>query len=168
MFLPAGSKSSHQSRHHLCMADPAIEGLLSHYQSLVVQSTRTTYQAGVRALQEFCTHYATAAFPTSPLTYATSAATYVASQVLYKTIKVYLAGIWPEYLERGLEDPTKDEQLHLLCTGIKRSQGTQTHIHLPITINVLQTLCCDPSFPPLEERFLWAAFTQAFYGFFKS
>ena len=46
-----------------------------------------------------------------------------ACQVSYKTIKVYLAGIRLEHLERGLEDPTKDELLHLLCTGIKRSQG---------------------------------------------
>ena len=64
----------------------------------------------------------------------------MAKWVSYKTIKVYLAGIQLEHLNRGLEDLTKDELLHLLCTGIKRSQGTQTHNHFPITINVLQTL----------------------------
>ena len=64
----------------------------------------------------------------------------MASQVSYKTIKVYLAGIRLEHLERGLEDPTKDELLHLLCTGIKRSQGVSKPKQLPITINVLQTL----------------------------
>ena len=94
------------------------------------------------------------------------------SGVSYKTIKVYLAGIQLEHLERDLEDPTKDEVLHLLCTGIKRSQDTQSHTRLPITINVLKTLksqlCRDPSFSLLEKRWLWAAFTLAFYGFLKA
>ena len=88
----------------------------------------------------------------------------MASQVLYN-IKMYLVDIWLEHLERGLEDPTKDELLHVLCTGIKRSQGTQTHIYLPITINVLQTLKsqlhCDPPFLPFEKKLLWAPFTLA-------
>ena len=95
--------------------------------------------------------------------YATSC--YMASQVLYKTIKMYLADIWLEHLERGLEDPTKDELLHVLCTGIKRSQGIQTHTYLPITINFLQTLKlqlhCDPPFSPFEKKMLWAPFTLA-------
>ena len=55
----------------------------------------------------------------------------MARQVSYKTIKVYLAGIHLEHLERGFEDPTKDELMQLLCTGIKRSQGAQTHTCLP-------------------------------------
>ena len=151
------------------MADPALEGFLSCYQSLgVAQSTRRTYQTGVRALQQFCTQYAIAAFPASPLTLRYFCY-YMACQVSYKTIKVYLADIHLEHLERGLEDPTKDELLHLLCTGIKRSQGVRIHTRLPITINVLQTLksklCHDPSFSPLEKRLLWAAFTLAIYGF---
>ena len=96
----------------------------------------------------------------------------MACQVSYKTVKVYLAGIRLEHLERGFEDPTKDELLQLLCTGIKRSQGAQTRTHLPITITVLQTLksqlCLDSAFSPLEKRLLWAAFTMAFYGFLRA
>lgn len=154
------------------MADPALKRLLSYYQSLgVSQSTHRTYQAGVRALQQFCTQYAIAAFPASPLTLCYFCC-YMACQVSYKTIKVYLAGIRLEHLERGLEDPTQDELLHLLCTGIKRSQGTPIHTRLPITINVLQTLKSqlrrDSSFSPLEKRLLWAAFTLAFYGFLRA
>ena len=82
----------------------------------------------------------------------------MACQVSYKTIKVYLAGIRLEHLERGLEDPTNDELLHLLCTGIKRSQGVSKPKRLPITINVLQTLKLqlrnDSSLTPLEKRLL--------------
>ena len=93
----------------------------------------------------------------------------MACQVSYKTIKVYLADIRLEHLERGFEDPTKDE---LLCTGIKRSQGAQTRTRLPVTIIVLQTLKSqlrlDSAFSPLEKRLLWAAFTMAFYGFLRA
>ena len=64
----------------------------------------------------------------------------LANQVSHKTIKVYLAGIRLEHLERGFQDPTKDELLHLLCNGIKRSQGNTKHIQLSITINILCTL----------------------------
>ena len=140
------------------MADPALEGLLNYYQSLgVAQSTRRTYQAGVRALQQFCTQYTVVPFPVSPLTLRYFCC-YMACQVSYKTIKVYLAGIRLEHLERGLEDPTKDELLQLLCTGIKRSQGVSKHNRLPVTITVLKTLKSqlrhDPSFSPLEKRLL--------------
>jgi len=84
----------------------------------------------------------------------------MAHQVSNKTIKVYLTGIHLEHLERGFEDPTKDELLQLLCTGIKISQGAQTRTRLPITITVLQTLKSqlrlDSAFSPLDKHLLWA------------
>ena len=93
-------------------------------------------------------------------------------QVSYKTIKVYLAGIRLEHIERGFEDPTQDELLQLLCTGIKRSQGAQTRTRLPVTITVLQTLKSqlplDLFFSPIEKLLLWAAFTMAFCGFLRA
>ena len=74
--------------------------------------------------------------------------------------------------KRGFEDPTKDELPHLLCTGIKRSQGVSSHTRVTITITVLQIpkskLSLDPSFSPLEKNLLWAAFTLAFYGFLRA
>ena len=139
-FSQTGSGSRQDPRYHLCMADPALKRLLSHYQSLrIATSTQQTYQAGIKSLHQFCAQYATLPFPVSPLTQRYFCC-YMACQVSYKTIKVYLAGIRLEHLERGFEDPTKDELLQLLCTGIKRSQGTQTRTCLPITITVLQAL----------------------------
>ena len=154
------------------MANPALEGLLSYYQRLgVATSTQRTYQAGIKALHQFCAQYTILPFPASSLTLCYSCC-YMARQVSYKSIKVYLAGICLEQLERGFEDPTKDELLQLLCTGIKRSQGTQTRTRLPVTITDLQTLKSqlrlDSAFPPLEKRLLWAAFTMAFHGFLRA
>ena len=97
---------------------------------------------------------------------------YMAHQISYKTIKVCLAGICLEYLERGFEDLNKVELLQLLCTCIKRSQGAKTRTRLPITITVLQKLKSqlhlDSAFSPLEKFLLWAAFTMAFYGFLRA
>ena len=81
-------------------------------------------------------------------------------------MKVYLAGIRLEHLERGLHDPTDDKLLQLLCTGIKRSQGTTSRTHLPITIDLLRSLKTqlrnDSSYSLLEKRLLWSAFTLLF------
>ena len=107
--------------------------------------------AGIKALHQICAQHT---IPASPLTLRYFCC-YMAHQVSYKTIKVYLAGIRLEHLERGFEDPTKDELLQLLCTGIKRSQGAQTRILLPVTITVLQTLksqlCLDSAFSFLRN-----------------
>ena len=167
-----GSGGCQDPRYHSCMADSALEGLLSHYQRLgVAISTRWTYQAEIKALHQFCAQYTILPFPASSLTLRYFCC-YMARQVSYKIIKVYLAGIHFEHLERGFEDPTKDELLQLLCTGIKRSQGAQTRTRLPVTITVLQTLKSqlrlDSAFSPLEKHLLWAAFIMAFYGFLRA
>jgi len=122
---------------------PAPLGLFSHYQTLgVAASNRRTYFTGIKALHQFCAQYATLQY----------FCCYMAHQVSYNI----LAGIQLEHLERGFEDPTNDELLHLLCTGIKRSQGVSTLTHLPITINIFQTL----SALTLPSHLLWAAFTM--------
>ena len=113
---------------------------LHEYQSLgVAPSTRHTYGAGVRSYQQFCNQFNIQQFPATSLTlryFCTS----IAQHVSYKTIKVYLVGIRLEHLERGLHDPTDDKFLHLLCTGIKWSQGTTSRTRLPITIDLLRSL----------------------------
>ena len=83
-----------------------------------------------------------------------------------------MAGIRLEHLERGLHDPADDKLLQLLCTGIKRSQGTTSRTRLPITIDLLCSLKTqlrnDSSYSLLEKRLLWSAFTLAFYGFLRA
>ena len=127
--------SSSQPRHHQCMANLALNSLLSYYQSLgVAQSTCRTYQAWVRAFHQFCTH-AIIPFLALSLNLRYFCCSMVC-QVSYKTITVYLASIQLEHLEKGLENPTKDDLLHILCTGTKDHKSKR----LPITINVLQIL----------------------------
>ena len=165
----AGSTSSRQ---HPCIADPVLDGLLHEYQFLAVApSTHRTYRAGVRSYQQFCNQFNIQEFPATSLTLRYFC-TCIAQCVSYKTIKVYLAGIRLEHLERGLHDPTDDKLLQLLCTGIKRSQGTTSRTCLPITIDLLHSLKTElrnnPSYSLLEKRLLWSAFTLAFYGFLRA
>ena len=154
------------------MADPVLDGLLYEYQSLgVALSTRRTYRAGVRSYQQFCNQFNIQQFHATSLTlryFCTS----IAQRVSYKTIKVYLAGIRLEHLERELHDPTDDKLLQRLCTGIKHSQGTTSRTRLPITIDLLRSIKTqlrnDSSYSLLEKRLLWSAFTLAFYGFLRA
>ena len=154
------------------MANPVLDRLLNEYQSLgVAPSTRRTYRAGVRSYQQFCDRFNIQQFPATSLTlcyFCTS----IAQRVSYKTIKVYLAGMRLEHLERELHDPTDDRLLQLLCSGIERSQGTTTHSRLPITIDLLRSLKTqlrnDASYSLLERGLLWSAFTLAFYGFLRA
>ena len=153
------------------MADPVLDGLLHEYQTLgVAPSTHCTYRAGVRSFQQFCNQFNIQQFPATSLTlryFCTS----IAQRVSYKTIRVYLAGICLEHLERGLHEPTDDKLLQLLCTAIKRSQETTSCTRLPITIDLLRSLKTqlqnDSSYSLLEKRLLWSAFTLAFYGFLR-
>ena len=153
------------------MADPALEGLLSHYRDCPIFRSCSVYPQNISSwtqgppaiLYPVCN----CSFP-SLATHPTLLLLLHGLPGVYKTIKVYLASICLQHLERGLEDPTKDELLHLLCTDIKRSQGVLTHTCLPITINVLQTLKSklrhDPSFSLLEKRLLgslYPGFLQA-------
>ena len=138
--------------------------------SIPRSSTRRTYRAGVRSYQQFCNQFNIQQFPATSLTlryFCTS----IAQRVSYKTIRVYLAGIRLEHLERGLHEPTDDKLLQLLCTAIKRSQETTSCTRLPITIDLLRSLKTqlqnDSSYSLLEKRLLWSAFTLAFYGFLR-
>lgn len=154
------------------MASLIFEGFLSHYQALgVATSTRCTYQTGIRAFQQFCYQFTIPSIPATPLTLCYFCAS-IAHRVSHKTIKVYLAGIRLEHIERGFLDPTNNKLLRLLCKGIKRSQGSARRTHLPITINILRTLKSklreESSYSLLEKRLLWSAFTLAFYSFLKA
>ena len=154
------------------MASPLLERLLHHYQQLgVAPSTRHTYRTGVKALQQFCKKINIAPFPASALTLCYFCCS-LAQRMSHNAIKVYLAGIRLEHVERNLPDPTQDELLHLLYIGIRRSQGDKRRTRLPITISILCLLKTQlrpqTSFSLLEKCLLWAAFTLAFYGFLRA
>ena len=154
------------------MANPVLVRQFHEYQSLgVAPSIHHTYQAGVRSYQQFCKQYNVPDFSSISLTlhyFCTS----IAQRVSYKTIKVYLAGIRLEHLERGFQDPTNDKLLQLLCTRIKRSQGGTSRTHLPITLNILRILKnqlrSKNLIPYWRKDYYGQVFILAFYAFLRA
>ena len=110
-----------------------------------------------------------ASFPATETTLSFFAA-YLADQVSFKTIKLYLAGIRLAHTENSLLDPFQEAPLlrHLLC-GVKHTVGLSSRQQLPITMTLLrqikEELARAPDFLPFDKLMLWWAFTLAFYGF---
>ena len=91
------------------MANSLLDILFHEYQSLRLElSTRQIYQAGIRSYQQFCDQFNIQQFPATSLILH-YICTPIAQCVSYKIIKVYLAGIHLEHLQRGLHDPTDDK-----------------------------------------------------------
>ena len=125
MFLPTSSASRHPTNPHPRTTDSALTTALSTYQHLgVATSTRRTYNTALLQFRSFCSKYHITPFPASPLTIRYFCAYLAHFQHLkHGTIKTYLAGIQLHHIESGHADPTNDELVHYLCTGIKRLQG---------------------------------------------
>ena len=150
-----------------------LEHRLEFLQSqAIAASTRRSYSAGVRRCTTFCTSRGWQSFPASERTLRFFAA-YLADQVSFKTIKLYMAAIRFAHIENSLPDPFHDAPLlHLLLQGIKRSVGHSPRHHLPITMALLRRikgqLASAPDILPSDKLMLWSAFTLAFYGFLHS
>ena len=136
---------------------------------ILAQLVRRTYQSGLRKFHSFCKQYALTSVPASSLTLQYFCA-HESRLVSHKTIKTYLAAIHLHHIEHSMPDPTMGDLLHLVCRGIRHLQGDSQRIRLPITINMLHTIkeqLHQSSYTVQEQRMLWAAFTIAFYGFFR-
>jgi len=112
---------------HLLDPIPACPTAHSVLVTRCLSFTCWTYQAGLQSYFQFCNQFNISPFPTSSLTLHYFRM-HIASRLSYKTIKIYLSGIHSEHLEWGHNDPTNDELLHLLCTGIKQSQGDTSRL----------------------------------------
>ena len=100
-------------------------------------------------------------------------ASWLADQVSFPTIKLYLAGIRFTHIENSLVDPFADAPLlHLLLRGIKRTKGLSSRRRLPITMSVMRqlkgALATDPRITSRDKLMLWSAFTLAFFAFLRS
>nr|XP_006822089.1 PREDICTED: uncharacterized protein LOC102806017 [Saccoglossus kowalevskii] len=94
----------------------------------------------------------------------------------FMTIKVYLAGIRNHYIVGGLPNPLTTSQgqpylrLQHVLRGIHRLQGSTTRPRLPITGDILKSLCAllrNGVFGPYFDLLLETAFLLAFFGFLR-
>ena len=152
--------------------DPLAHRLAFLQSQAIANSTRRSYQAGIRRYSAFCTSKGWQCFPATENTLRFFAA-YLADQVSFKTIKLYLAGIRFAHTENSLPDPFQEAPLlHLLLRGIKRTVGLSSRQRLPITMSLLrqikEELARASDLLPSDKLMLWSAFTLAFYGFLRS
>ena len=150
-----------------------MEHRLAFLQSeAIAASTRHSYSASVRCHSTVCTSRGWQSFPALEHTLPFFAA-YLADQVSFKTIMLYMAAIRFAHIEKSLPDPFHNAPLlHLLLRGIKRSVRHSPRRRLPITMALLWRikgqLASAPDILPSDKLMLWSAFTLAFYGFLRS
>ncbi len=136
----------------------------------VAKSTRRSYRAGLKLYKQFCSTYAISPLPATELTLRFFCAQ-ASSSVTAPTIAVYMSAIRLYHLEKGYPDPTANAPLlKYLLQGIKRSQSTrptQKHPITPDLLKRLKPLLKSSGLSSSQWHLYWAAFTLAFYAFFR-
>ena len=121
-------------------SDPLAHRLAFFQSQAIADSTCRLYQAGIRRYSTFCASMSWQSFPATETTLHFFAA-YLADQVSFKTIKLYLAGICFAHTENSLPDLFQEAPLlRLLLCGIKHTVGLSSHQRLPITMTLLRQI----------------------------
>ena len=137
-------------------------------------STKQTYSAGEKRFIAFINLYRPQEvqnlLPASEETLMKFSA-YLAKSIKHSSIKNYLAAVRHFHLRNGFPlDCKKMLRLQLVLRGIKRSQGDNIKVRLPITIHHLKLFHMMPALPVLtnsDSIMFWAAITLAFFGFMR-
>jgi hypothetical protein len=140
----------------------------------VAPSTKQTYSSGEKRFVEFILLVKrTQVEQCLPATESilTEFVVYLARTIKHSSIKNYLAAVRHYHIRQGFKlNFQKMTRLHLVLRGMKRDQGGQIRIRLPITIHHLQLfhlLLSIPSTKNYDSLMFWAAMTLAFFGFLR-
>ena len=107
-------------------------------------STRRSYCTGVRRYLAFCAAGRRTPFPASENQLMDFAA-FVAQSAGYGTIKVYLAGIRLEHIQRGLQNPFSScPRLQLVLRGIRRKLARTPRPRLRNALKLVFDVICFP------------------------
>lgn len=139
----------------------------------IANSTKHTYSTGGKSFIKFLSLYRplhAQSLPTDEDTLILYVA-YLAKSVKHSTIKGYLAAVCHFHIRRGYQlNLRKFLRLHLVCRGIKRSQGSSIRTRLPITVSHLKffySLLAIRYTANFGSLMIWAAMTLAFFGFMR-
>ena len=139
----------------------------------VADSTKRTYSTGEKRFIQFLSLYRplhAQSLPTDEDTLIKYVA-YLAKSVKHSTIKGYLAAVRHFHIRHGYQlNLRKFLPLHLVCRGIKRSQGSSTRTRLPVTVSHLKfffSLLAIRHTTNYDSLMIWAAMTLAFVGFMR-
>ena len=147
---------------------------MKQYESAALAlSSRHVYQVGLRHYRHFCKNSGLKAYPVSQDTLKFFI-NFLAEQMNFKTLKLYLAAVKLNNIELGYKDNMhKMAQLHLLLRDIKRTLGNKGKRKqcLPVTLPLLRSLkqyLEMLSIPNQDKLMPWVAFTTAFFSFLRS
>ena len=137
-------------------------------------STKQTYSAGEKRFIAFINLYRPQEvkhlLPASEETLMKFSA-YLAKSIKHSSIKNYLAAVRHFHLRNGFSlDCKKMLRLQMVLRGIKRSQGDNIRMRLPITIHHLKLfrmMLALPATTNYDTIMFWAAITLAFFGFLR-
>ena len=138
----------------------------------MAESTRSTYNVGLRRFRDFCTRHDVSHMPASRDTIIYFAVS-LSKTLSPATIQVYIAAVGTAHRERGLQDPTADNhRLKLVLRGIRRQHIPTTsrlrHAITPrILTKMLHAIANCKKLSKFDRRMLSAAFTLAFHGFLR-
>ena len=152
-----------------------LKKVIEKYINLAVApSTKQTYSSGEKRFVEFILLVKrTQVEQCLPATESmlTEFVVYLARTIKHSSIKNYLAAVRHYHIRQGFKlNFQKMTRLQLVLRGIKRDQGGQIRIRLPITIHHLQLfhlLLSIPSTKNYDSIMFWAAMTLAFFGFLR-
>ena len=154
-----------------CVNSDSLTHRLAFLESLAIaDSTRRSYQAGIRRYSNFCASMRWQSYPATETTLSFFAA-YLADQVSFKTIKLYLAVICFAHTENSLPDPFQEAPPPLAwCQAHRGPRFASAALTITMTLlrQIKEELARAPDFLPSDKLMLWWAFTLAFYGFLRS
>ena len=147
------------------------EDVQRYFEHGLAESTRRTYQAGIKKFVNFCAMY-------NPLPVSQSVLclfiTYLANLGLaYGTIRTYLAAIRYLHISRDLPErrSTPMPKLSLVERGIRRTKSSELsgRQRLPIIPSILRQIGAlwSTRAHEFDIVMLWAACCTAFLGFFR-
>ena len=147
---------------------------ISYYLGLsIAASTKQTFSSAEKRFLEFCLLYRPPFGKFMPVDENTLVqyAAYLARSIKYSSIKSYLAAVRHLHIRNGYDlDFKKYPRQQLICKGITRPQSCSTRVRLPITIHHLKLFFCLLSIPHsfnYDSLMIWAAMTEAFFGFMR-
>jgi hypothetical protein len=148
-------------------------------QQSVASSTRKTYQAGYECYKKFSLLNNLGLQQDMPpvsedLLMAFAAHCFNSLDMSYATIKLYICGIRFIYITSGLSGPfdahSPLNRLQLVLKGIKKSGTNSTKTRLPITVDVLHSICGRLQlgmFSPYTDILMETVCVVAFFGFLR-
>ena len=133
----------------------------------MASSTKQTYSSGEKRFVEFIHLFKGSTMQQYlPEALLTEFVAYLAKNIKHSSIKIYLAAVSHFHIRQGFRlNFQKMSPLQLVLRGIKRSQGGEIQIRLPITIHYMKLFHLLLSIPSTENYnsiMIWAAMTLAF------